>query len=134
MLSGCLRGEKCNRYSCFCPISRPSEPAPSPTLRTAAADAVNEVMVTELCRRLDAIAEIARELGGAVGVQIRELASPGTIEPPRFAKTPHERCGFDSARTGRRRRGATARDVSPVSGRAASNEVDGERLQVLSVR
>lgn len=59
-------------------IRRLYEPAPSPELRTAATDAVREVFITELCQRLDAIYEAAKELGGAVGEQIRALAGNGT--------------------------------------------------------
>lgn len=56
-------------------IRRLYEPAPTQELRGAMTDAVKEVFITECCRRLDAIAEIARELGGVVGAQIRALAS-----------------------------------------------------------
>lgn len=62
-------------------IRRLYEPAPSPELRETAGAAVSEFFLHEAMRRLDAIAEIARELGGAVGEQIRALASPDQIVP-----------------------------------------------------
>ena len=54
-------------------------------------DAVKEVFIEEMSRRLDAIYEAAKELGGAVGVQIRELASvsilPEDVVPPMLVLT-----------------------------------------------
>jgi hypothetical protein len=58
-------------------IRRLYEPAPSPELRAAATEAVDAFFLGEMARRLDAIAEAAKELGGAVGEQIRALAGAG---------------------------------------------------------
>lgn len=62
-------------------IRRIYEPAPSPELRAAASDAVNEVFVSEMAKRLDLIADAARELGGEVGERIRALAGYGVPTP-----------------------------------------------------
>lgn len=54
------------------------EPSPSSELRAAAADAVRESMALDAFRRLDLIADVARELGGEVGARIRALADVNT--------------------------------------------------------